>query len=184
MAGHKKTKNILKQAIESYLADDGPGLPVNVKLLLEGQEEIGSPNLAAFLSLHAARAPLALAAADAALSADGGQISDRQPGLPTGFRGAAALQVDITTAASDLHSGMKGGSVQNAAHALVELLATLRDPRTGRVAVRGFYDGVKEPSEADRADMKAFPLDEAAERAALGVLGFMGEEGRGTLERR
>ncbi|GBF98443.1 hypothetical protein Rsub_11088 [Raphidocelis subcapitata] len=142
-------------AVESYLqaASEGgaPGrLPVNVKFLLEGQEEIGSPNLAPFLTRHAAL----FADADVALSADGGQISEAQPGIPTGFRGAIGLQVDIVTAGIDMHSGMKGGSVQNAAHALIQLLATLRDPSTGRVAVSGFYESVVEPDADDRDDME------------------------------
>ncbi|KAI8476053.1 MAG: peptidase M20 [Monoraphidium minutum] len=166
-------------AVESYLK--GPGkLPVNVKFLLEGQEEIGSPNLAAFLRAHKGRL---FSGVDLALSADGGQISETQPGIPTGFRGAVALQVDMRTAHTDVHSGTLGGSIQNAAHALVQLLATLRDPATGRVAVEGFYDDVIEPTDGDRADMEKYPFD-AAKEEGLGIMGYLGEAGRSTLERR
>lgn len=171
-------------AVESYLQSNrgggGGGLPVNIKMLLEGEEEIGSPHMPALLG---AVAPL-LSDVDVALSADGGQISETQPGIATGFRGAVALQVDITTAKTDLHSGAMGGSVQNAAHALVHLLASLRDPATGKVSVEGFYVGVVEPTDEDRADMEKHPLDTDDERSTLGVGGYLGEEGRTTLERR
>ena len=100
------------------------------------------------------------------------------------YRGAAAIQVDLTTAATDLHSGMKGGSVQNAAHALIQLLSSLRDLKTGKVLVEGYYDDVVEISPEDKEDMEAFGFSPEEEQAALGVLGFMGEEGFSTLERR
>ncbi|KIZ07281.1 Cytosolic non-specific dipeptidase [Monoraphidium neglectum] len=89
-------------AVESYLQSSEGSLPVNVKFLLEGQEEIGSPDLAAFLREH--RGGL-LAGVDLALSADGSQISKEQPGIATGLRGAVALQVDVRTAHTDIHSG-------------------------------------------------------------------------------
>jgi hypothetical protein len=79
---------------------------------------------------------------------------------------------------------MKGGSVQNAAHALVQLLSTLRDVKTGRVLVEGFYDAVVDITPEDKADMEAFGLDLEEEQKTLGVLGFMGEEGFSVLERR
>ncbi|KAF8071270.1 AZG1 [Scenedesmus sp. PABB004] len=166
-------------ALEAHLAATGV-LPLNVKLLLEGQEEIGSPNLAAFLAKH--RDGL-LAGVDLALSADGGQVGPATPGITTGLRGAVALEVDVTTAGADLHSGVKGGSVANANHVLAALLAGLRDGG-GRVTVPGFYDDVAPLSAEDRAAIAAFPFDAEAEAAALGVKGFTGEAGFGTLERR
>lgn len=167
-------------AVESYLKGSEGAAPVNLKFLLEGQEEIGSPNLAPFLAKHKRGL---LSGVDLALSADGSQISEDQGGVNTGFRGAVALQVDLRTAHTDIHSGSRGGSIENAAHALVQLLATLRDPKTKRILVEGFYDGVVEPTDEDRADMEKYPFDHDAEMA-LGIMGFTGEEGRTTLERR
>eukprot|EP00879_Flechtneria_rotunda_P000736 GHRR01000856.1.p1 GENE.GHRR01000856.1~~GHRR01000856.1.p1 ORF type:complete len:497 (+),score=111.37 GHRR01000856.1:1888-3378(+) len=166
-------------AVEAYLATS-KALPVNIKFLLEGQEEIGSPNLENFLQLHKGGI---LAGADLALSADGGQISATQPGINTGLRGAIALEVEVSTAGIDMHSGMKGGSVQNANHALVTLLSSLKDGK-GTVTVKGFYDDVEDMSGEDKQDVAAFPFDIEAEQEALGVSGFMGEQGYNILEQR
>lgn len=166
--------------VEAYLATRGQ-LPINVKFLLEGQEEIGSPQLPAFLAEHATRF-----AADLALSGDGFQISPRQPGLLLGLRGAVAVQVDVTTAATDLHSGLYGGSVRNPLHALAELVASFHHPN-GSVAVAGFYHGVEEPSVEERADMAVYAAatyDEAKEYEELGAEGPYGEVGFTTTERR
>ncbi|EIE20818.1 peptidase M20 [Coccomyxa subellipsoidea C-169] len=121
------------QAVEAYLKTK-KALPVNVKFLLEGQEEIGSPNLAELLAEHKE-----LLAADMALSADGGQISETQAGVVLGLRGGVAFEVEAQTVGQDLHSGLKGGSVQNPIHALAQFVADLHAPN-GSVAVDGFYD--------------------------------------------
>eukprot|EP00891_Asterochloris_glomerata_P002909 jgi/Astpho2/2909/fgenesh1_pg.00050_%23_152_t len=164
-------------AIEALLNATGR-LPVNVKFMLEGQEEIGSPQLDAFLAQHTK-----LLAADAALSADGGQISADQGGIPISLRGSIAVEIELQTVDFDLHSGMKGGSVLNPINALARLIGGLHD-ENHHVTVEGFYDGVNDITEADKTDQAAFPFDEAAEMKALGALGPVGESGFTTLERR
>jgi len=102
------------------------------------------------------------------------------------MRGAVALEVEVTTASMDMHSGIKGGSVQNANQALVQLLAGLKDDQ-GRITVPGFYDDVLDMSDDNKADVAQFrkaSFDEQEEQQALGVSGFMGEAGYSTLERR
>ncbi|CAK0764903.1 hypothetical protein CVIRNUC_003205 [Coccomyxa viridis] len=164
-------------AVEAFLKTSKQ-LPVNVKFLLEGQEEIGSPNLAELLHENAG-----LLKADIALSADGGQISAEHSGIALGLRGGIAFEVEAQTVDVDLHSGMKGGSVQNPIHALAQFVDNLHAPN-GSVNVEGFYRGVRERTEEDKADAAAFPFDEAAEMASLGAMGPHGEEGFTTLERR
>eukprot|EP00884_Botryococcus_braunii_P001132 jgi/Botrbrau1/11019/Bobra.101_1s0017.1 len=163
-------------AVEAYLKSSGK-LPVNVKFLLEGQEEIGSPHLPAFLEKEAARF-----AADVALSADGAQISIEQPGLVLGLRGAAAFQVDVQTLEGDVHSGGFGGSIQNPIHALAAFVEGLHYPN-GSVAIPGFYRGVRAIEPEDKDDVAAFPHDEAQFLEELGASETAGEEGFHTLER-
>jgi acetylornithine deacetylase/succinyl-diaminopimelate desuccinylase-like protein len=165
------------QGLASWLQTAG-SLPVNVKLLFEGQEEVGSPNLDAFLKQHAK-----LLKADYALSADGGQLSETESGITIGLRGALGVEITHQTVDVDLHSGMKGGSVANPIHTLTELVAGFHDA-SGRIAVEGFYDGVVEPTPEDEADMKAFPIDEEAELLeAVGAKGPFGEQGYSTTAR-
>ncbi|HTE17650.1 MAG TPA: M20/M25/M40 family metallo-hydrolase, partial [Armatimonadota bacterium] len=123
-------------AVEALLRSEG-ALPVNVKFFLEGQEEIGSPQLPAFVAAHRE-----LLACDMVISADSGQWSETDGALLVSLRGLCALQIDVEGARSDLHSGIYGGAVQNPIHALVQLLATLRGP-DGTVQVEGFYDEVR-----------------------------------------
>jgi len=165
-------------AVEVVMEAGGGRLPVNVKLLFEGQEEIGSPHLEAFMADNADRF-----ACDHIFNADGMQIGEETPGILLGMRGMTALEVELRTAHRDLHSGTHGGSIQNPNHALATLLAGLH-ASDGGVAVDGFYDGVQPPSEEDRQDMSAFPFDEASEAAELGVVEAVGEAGFSTLERR
>eukprot|EP00775_Hariotina_reticulata_P002607 gene2606-2909_t len=171
-------------AVEAYM-QTVKRLPVNVKFLLEGEEEIGSPHLERFLQEHRDFL-LANGGIDAAFSADGGHVSAQQPCISTGMRGAVALEVEVTTAGMDMHSGIKGGSVQNANQALVQLLAGLKDDQ-GRITVPGFYDDVLDMTDDNRADVALFSetaFDEQEEQQALGVSGFLGEAGYSTLERR
>jgi len=145
-------------AVEALLRSEG-ALPVNVKFFLEGQEEIGSPQLPAFVAAHRE-----LLACDMVISADSGQWSETDGALLVSLRGLCALQIDVEGARSDLHSGIYGGAVQNPIHALVQLLATLRGP-DGTVQVEGFYDEVRPLSVEERALMAEVPFDEAAYRA-------------------
>ena len=160
------------------VASTGTGFPVNLRFLLEGQEEIGSPQLGAFIRAHAARLR-----ADVAFSADGDQHSPSVPSLTLGHRGAVALEVSVRTSSTDLHSGSWGGSVPNAAVVLSQLLTHMHTAE-GAVAAPGFYQGVRVLSAEERAVIAAVPLDEQADRAQAGVDGYVGEAGFGTLERR
>lgn len=164
-------------AVKAMLAVHG-SLPVNVKLFVEGEEEIGSPNLLETLKEHSA-----LLRSDYALSADGGQVTPDIPGICLSARGSVSLEVHVRVAAADMHSGVYGGGVQNPIHALSQLLSSLRDIESGRVLVEGFYDGVTDPSEEERQDIAAFPQ---SEREILGIYGVnesYGEQGFTLLER-
>ena len=163
-------------AVEALLRTAGT-LPVNVKFLFEGQEEIGSPQLAPFIAGHRE-----LLACDLVLSADGGQWSEREPTLLLSLRGICALQVDVTGPASDLHSGIYGGTVHNPLHALAALIASLHDG-DGRVSVPGFYDDVVEPSPEQRRQYAGVPFDETAYLRTTGAPALYGEAGWSTYER-
>jgi acetylornithine deacetylase/succinyl-diaminopimelate desuccinylase-like protein len=162
-------------AVEALLQTAG-ALPVNLKCLFEGQEEIGSPQLPDFV---AAQRPLL--ACDLVINADGGQWAEDQPSLGIGTKGIAGIQIDVRGAASDLHSGIYGGAVANPIAALAQILASMRAP-DGRIAVAGFYDQVVPLTPADRALIGAVPFDEAAYKARIGVDELVGEPGYSPLE--
>ncbi|HSZ42421.1 MAG TPA: dipeptidase [Trebonia sp.] len=166
---------VLKTA-QAFLDQSG-GLPLNVKFLFEGEEEIGSPNLPAFLRANAEQF-----AADLVISADGAQWRPTEPSVSIASKGLAALDITVAGAGRDLHSGRYGGTVQNPVHSLAQLLAGLHDD-DGRVAVPGFYDGVPDLTAQERADIAAVPFDDAAYADELGVPGLYGEPGYSTLER-
>lgn len=157
---------------------EGGGLPVNVKVLFEGEEEIGSPNLKALLEEHKA-----LLKADYAFCADGGQISTELPGICVGLRGALSLQLSLRVADVDMHSGTFGGGVQNPIYAMSKLLASMWEEETMRIAVDGFYDDVVEISEEERRDIANFPIDAAEKLKGVGVNVSVGEEGLSFYER-
>ena len=152
-------------------------LPLNVKFMLEGEEEIGSRHLEAFVAAHRD-----LLAADVVLSADGAMWRADEPSLTVASRGLAGLELTLQGPAKDLHSGRHGGSVANPLHAMARLIASLHDG-DGRVAVAGFYDRVRELSTPERAEIAALPFDEAAYLAQVGAPAAVGEPGYGTLER-
>jgi acetylornithine deacetylase/succinyl-diaminopimelate desuccinylase-like protein len=160
----------------AFFAETG-GLPVNVKCLFEGEEEIGSPSLDAFI-----RENRDLLAADVVLSADGAMWRIDEPSLTVASRGLAALALTLTAASKDLHSGRHGGAVANPLHAMARLIATLHDAE-GRVAVAGFYDRVRELAPEERATIAALPFDEAVYLAQIGAPSPFGEAGYTTLER-
>lgn len=163
-------------AVEALLVAEGV-LPVNVKFLFEGQEEIGSRDLAPFVTANRD-----LLACDLVLTPDGGQWAEDQPAMWMGTKGLCALQIDLETAALDLHSGMYGGAVPNALHALVALLDTLRDAE-GHILVEGFYDNVLQLSDAERRAIAEVPFDETEYRSSLGIDVLVGEPGYTTYER-
>jgi acetylornithine deacetylase/succinyl-diaminopimelate desuccinylase-like protein len=146
-------------------------LPVNLKFLIEGEEEVGSPNLELFVAAEAGRLK-----ADAVVISDTAMLAKGVPGLCVGLRGIVYCQVDLQGPATDLHSGVFGGSVANPANVLCRLLARLTDER-GRVTIPGFYDDVRPLAPAERAAFAALPFDEAAYREALGVPALDGEVG-------
>ncbi len=166
---------IALDTLAAFVAVDG-ALPVNVKLLIEGEEETGSPSLPGILKTHRN-----LLAADAVLSADGARWRPDLVALNVGSRGTAGFEVRLQTAAQDLHSGRYGGIVANPLHELSRLIARLHDEK-GRIAAPGFYDGVAEPTEAERQEIAAIPYDEAAAFEAIGAVPH-GEAGYCTLER-
>lgn len=157
-------------AVEAMLKSDG-ALPVNLKFLFEGQEEIGSPQLPAFMAAHRE-----LFACDLVVSADGGQHDEEHPSLTVACKGLSGVQIDVRGASADLHSGVFGGAVANPIHALVHLLDTMRSPE-GKILVEGFYDAVVPLTEADRAHIAEVPFDEAVYKAKLGIPALVGEPG-------
>lgn len=164
------------KVVEALLAVAGR-LPLNVKFLFEGEEEVGSPNLRPFIANHTERL-----AADLVLSADGAMWRATEPSITVASKGLCGLEVHVTTARTDLHSGRHGGGVPNALHALAEIIAGLHDGK-GRVAVPGFYDRVLPLSPAERAQFAALPFDEEDYRQDLEIEALVGEDGYTTLER-
>ena len=161
---------------EAYFAT-ADSLPVNVKFMLEGEEEIGSPSLDAFIREHKD-----LLAADVVLSADGAMWRIDEPSLTVASRGLAGLELTVTGAAKDLHSGRHGGGVANPLHAMARLIASLHDAG-GRVAVPGFYDRVVDLTPAERSAIAELPFDERSYLAQVGASAVFGEPGFTTLER-
>jgi len=161
---------------EAFFAVTG-GLPVNVKCVFEGEEEIGSPSLDAFI-----RDNTDLLAADVVLSADGAMWRIDEPSLTVASRGLVGLELIVTGASKDLHSGRHGGGIANPLHAMARLIASLHDA-DGRVAVAGFYDRARELTSLDRAAIAALPFDEGAYLAQVGAPATFGEPGYTTLER-
>ena len=163
-------------AVQALLETAGT-LPLNVKFLLEGQEEIGSPHLSPFMKAEAGRF-----AADVAVSADGSQWSEEEPATWVSLRGLCGLQINVRGPARDLHSGLFGGAVQNPVHALVRLLDSMRSA-DGRVLVQGFYDDVREPDDRLRSELARVPYQEEELLASIGVAETFGEPGFSTYER-
>ena len=163
--------------IQETLQKDGD-LPVNVDLVIEGEEEVGSQNLGKFLNDN--RGALKC---EVVLVSDTGMIARRTPTLSYGLRGVAALEIKVTGAKMDLHSGIFGGAVANPAAALARLLATLHDSN-GHIAVQGFYDDVAPLQQWERDAWKKLPIDPDSEMLEeTGAPVLFGEAGFSTLER-
>ncbi len=159
-----------------YLVRTGQ-LRHNVKFMFEGEEEIGSPNLPAWIRQHKD-----LLGADVCLVSDTTMISDKVPSINCGMRGLAYLEVKVTGPNKDLHSGHYGGAVANPINTLCELIASLHDA-DGRVAIPGFYDDVVELSAEDRAQLARAPFDLDEYKAFLDIAEVRGEKGYTTMER-
>jgi acetylornithine deacetylase/succinyl-diaminopimelate desuccinylase-like protein len=163
--------------IQETIEKDGE-LPVNLHLIVEGEEEIGSGNLAPFLKQH-----LDEVRSDVVVVSDTGMIAKGTPTLSYGLRGVTALEVKVTGPKIDLHSGVFGGAVMNPLTALAKMLATLHDAN-GRIAIEGFYDKVRPLEEWERKMWRDLPID--ADKEILGETGspaLFGEEGYSTFER-
>jgi acetylornithine deacetylase/succinyl-diaminopimelate desuccinylase-like protein len=164
------------KAAEAWLATAGE-LPVNLIILLEGEEEVGSDNLGPFLSEHAEELK-----ADYCVISDTSQFAPGVPGITYGLRGILCFELHLRGARSDLHSGGYGGVAPNPLHAAVELLAGMRDAR-GVVTIPGFYDDVRPLEAWERRQWAALPFDPLAYREELDVPALAGEEGYTVLER-
>ncbi len=163
-------------AIEAYLNSTGQ-LPLNVKFMLEGEEEIGSPNLEEFVVKH-----LDLLKADAALISDTPIVDPDTPVLISGIRGLVYMEISMRGSRQDLHSGMYGGVVENPLNAMVRLLAALHD-HNGRVTIPGFYDTVRELTPIEREALNEDALTGEVVLAETGAPALWGEVGYTVAER-
>jgi acetylornithine deacetylase/succinyl-diaminopimelate desuccinylase-like protein len=162
-------------AVESWMQMGG--LPINLKFILEGEEEIGSPNLATFIETHKD-----LLACDFALNPDSGMISAEAPAITYGLRGMAYFELRISGPSHDLHSGTFGGTVHNPAQVLCELIAGMHD-ENGRVTLPGFYDSVRALDEKERAELRRLPMDDRFYLEQTGAPELYGEAGFSPYER-
>lgn len=163
------------KTIEALFATTGT-LPVNVKFIIEGEEEIGSPNLPEYVEANKEKL-----AADLILISDTGLYAPGKPAVCYGLRGLTGVQIDVRGAKGDLHSGLYGGGVQNAIHALAEILTSFRDEH-GTIQVEGFYDNVLPLTEEERQAYRDLNHDEEELKEEVGVKELFGEEGYSFLE--
>jgi len=165
------------KAVEAFVRAGG-GLPLNVVFLIEGEEEIGSPELEKFVADNAADLR-----ADYAVVSDSEFFAAGVPSITYGLRGLAYLELTLTGPAGDLHSGLHGGPVVNPLNALARMIAAMHD-EAGRVTLGGFYDDVLPLTETEREAWAKLPFDESAYAATIGADLAGGEAGRSVLERR
>jgi acetylornithine deacetylase/succinyl-diaminopimelate desuccinylase-like protein len=165
------------KALESLLQAEGT-LPVNVRVIVEGEEEVGGEGIAAFVREHGDQLQ-----ADAALVSDTEMFAPELPTLCVGLRGMIYTELEVRGAATDLHSGMYGGAAPNPFVALAQIIAKLKD-EDGHVSIPGFYDGLEEPTADELAAWKSLPFDEEAYRShEVGSPALTGEPQYSVLER-
>jgi acetylornithine deacetylase/succinyl-diaminopimelate desuccinylase-like protein len=164
------------KAVEAHLAVRGK-LPVNVVMIAEGEEEIGSDNLEEFIEKNQD-----LLACDAVVISDSAMFAPGQPSILSSLRGLAYFEINVTGPSVDLHSGAYGGAVVNPAAALAKIIASMHD-ENGHVAIDGFYDSVREWPAKVRENMRGLPFDESNFRKETGASELGGEKGFTTLER-
>jgi acetylornithine deacetylase/succinyl-diaminopimelate desuccinylase-like protein len=164
------------EAARGLLRTDG-SLPVNLKFLIEGEEEVGSPHFEELLVREAQRF-----GCDVIVVSDTGMVAPDVPSVCVGMRGLVAFDVTLRTSSIDLHSGTWGGTVPNAARLAAELAAALHDADS-RVTLPGFYDRVRPPTEAELKSLAAQPFEEDTFKAQAGVRFLSGESGYSPLER-
>jgi len=164
------------KAVEAILKTRGK-LPINLVMLAEGEEEVGSDNLASFVEKNSA-----LLAADSVVISDSSMFAPGQPSILSSLRGIAYFQLDVVGPSVDLHSGSYGGAVVNPAMALARILSTFHDAK-GHIAIKGFYDKVRVWDKKSRAAIKKLPFSDKHFRAETGASALGGEAGWSTLER-
>jgi acetylornithine deacetylase/succinyl-diaminopimelate desuccinylase-like protein len=164
------------KAIEAHMKQNGR-LPMNIKVILEGEEEVGSANLDSFV-----RDNKSLLTADVVVISDSPMFERGVPSICYGLRGLIYFQIDVRGTKSDLHSGSFGGAVANPGFVLANMLAQMKD-RGGRVKIPGFYDDVVALTDAERNEWKRLPFNETKYRKDLGAPRLFGESGYTTLER-
>ncbi len=155
----------------------GGELPVNMKFIIEGEEEIGSPSLPAYVEKNKEALE-----ADIIVISDTGMQGPGRPAVCYGLRGLAGIQIDVKGPKGDLHSGLYGGAVQNPLHAIVEILESFRD-KEGVIQVDGFYDDVLPVSDKERAEFASLEFDLENEKKELGIKEDFGEQGYSFVER-
>jgi acetylornithine deacetylase/succinyl-diaminopimelate desuccinylase-like protein len=166
------------KAVEALMALNGGRLPVNVKFLVEGEEEIGGKAIAKYVPAHQEKLK-----ADVALVSDTALYADGIPTLCVGLRGLIYTEIEATGPARDLHSGLFGGAAPNAVFGLVELLAKMKDA-DGRIQIPGIYDDVREPAAAELASWDSLPFSaESMRQNEVGATSLTGEPDRRVLER-
>src|SRR5690349_4162850 len=164
------------KALEAHLKQAGK-LPINVKVVLEGEEEVGSANLDDYIKAHKAQL-----AADVVVISDSPMFDRGIPSICYGLRGLAYCQIDLRGTSSDLHSGSFGGAVANPAFVLASILAQAKG-KDGKIKIPGFYDKVRELAPEERAEFAKLPFKEVKYRKDLGAPKLCGESGYTTLER-
>ena len=164
------------KAVEAHLKQNGK-LPVNMKFLIEGEEEVGSENLDNYIKAHKDQLK-----ADVVVISDSPMFDRGIPSICYGLRGLAYFQIDLRGSKSDLHSGSFGGAVANPAMVLAQLLSQMKD-KSGRVKIDGFYDDVVDLRPEERAEWEKLPFNEKKYKAELGAPKLFGETGYSTLER-
>ncbi len=152
-------------------------LPCNVKFMIEGEEEVGSNNLAVYVANNKEKL-----ANDIILISDTGMIANDVPSITTGLRGLSYVQVEVTGPNRDLHSGLYGGAVANPINILIKMIASLHD-ENNHITIPGFYDDVEDLSQEERAEMAKAPFDINAYQNALDIASVYGEKGYTTNER-
>ncbi|MCC6148502.1 MAG: dipeptidase [Anaerolineaceae bacterium] len=168
MASIKAVKSVLSQ---------NENFPLNLKFILEGEEEIGSPSMPDFLKIHRD-----ILQSDIALNPDAGMLSIDTPAITYGLRGLAYFELTVTGPHHDLHSGQYGGAIHNPAQVLCEIIAKMHDEH-GRITLPDFYKTVKQPGKEERTQLAALRQDDSVFLQQTGVQGLWGEESFSAIER-
>ncbi len=166
------------KAVAAMLAERG-SLPVNVKFLVEGEEEAGGQAIEVYVRQDGGKR----LKSDCVVISDSSLFAPGKPALIYGLKGLAYMEIKVTGPSRDLHSGTYGGAVSNPLNALAQIVAKLRDEKTGRILIPGFYDDVRPLEDWERKEFAALPYDETEYRAEVGVDDLFGEEGYTTRER-